>query len=57
MLDICFAFIAAKFRGRQIDDIRAEYNIEEEFTRLEEEKIKRENPWTEDESVDRLTLK
>ncbi|CAG9312822.1 unnamed protein product [Blepharisma stoltei] len=55
LMEICFAYIATKFRGKDPNQIRAEYGIEEEFTREEDEKIKRENPWTQDEAIDRVS--
>lgn len=54
VLDLCCAFIASKFKGKDIADLRAEYGIVEEFTPDEEDKLKQENPWAMEGDEERL---
>eukprot|EP00357_Protocruzia_adherens_P029157 CAMPEP_0115008186 /NCGR_PEP_ID=MMETSP0216-20121206/21733_1 /TAXON_ID=223996 /ORGANISM="Protocruzia adherens, Strain Boccale" /LENGTH=167 /DNA_ID=CAMNT_0002375487 /DNA_START=36 /DNA_END=539 /DNA_ORIENTATION=+ len=45
LVDICLAKIACMFKGKSIEDLRKEYQIEQEFTPELEEEIKKEYPW------------
>ncbi|CAG9318042.1 unnamed protein product [Blepharisma stoltei] len=45
LLDICFATIASMFKGKNIEELKSEYGITEEFTPEMEEQLKRENEW------------
>ena len=45
LLELLFAYIASRFKGKDIDKIRAKYGITKEFTEEEEQKLLRENPW------------
>ncbi|CAG9332644.1 unnamed protein product [Blepharisma stoltei] len=51
LLDICIATLAASFKGKEIDDINREFNIIEDFTFEEEEKLKNDFPWVMDMDV------
>mmetsp|Transcript_30518 Transcript_30518/g.34688 ORF Transcript_30518/g.34688 Transcript_30518/m.34688 type:complete len:181 (+) Transcript_30518:160-702(+) len=54
LIDICCARVAAMFKGKSIDELRAEYNIEEEFTPEVEEQLKKEYPWALEDNEDRI---
>jgi S-phase kinase-associated protein 1 len=45
LLDVTCATIAAKFRGKTVEELSKQYNITEPFTPEEEERLKAENPW------------
>ena len=45
LLDICLVKLACKFKDKTAQDIRRDYNIEEELTPEVEEKLKAEFPW------------
>lgn len=45
LLDICFATVASEFKGKNIEELKEEYGITEEFTPEVEEELKRENAW------------
>lgn len=48
LLDLTCACVASMIKGKSPDQIRALFNIENDFTPEEEEKIKEENRWCED---------
>ncbi|CAG9317923.1 unnamed protein product [Blepharisma stoltei] len=43
--DLCCAKMACKFKGRSIDELRAEYHIENEFPSEMEENLEFQHPW------------
>ena len=45
LMELLFAFIACKFKGKDINMIRTKFKISDEFTEEEERKLIRENPW------------
>jgi hypothetical protein len=45
ILELCLAKIAIKFKGKDVNELRQEYSIEEEFTDEVEEGLKKEFPW------------
>jgi len=48
LLDLTCACVASMIKGKNPDQIRALFNIENDFTPEEEEKIKEENRWCEE---------
>jgi len=48
LLDLTCACVASMIKGKSPDQIRALFNIENDFTPEEEEKIKEENRWCEE---------
>ena len=54
VLDLCCGKIASMFKGKTIDELRAKYNIQEEFTPEEEERLKKEYPWALEGDEERL---
>lgn len=54
LLDLCMASVACHFKGRRVDELRAEFGITEEFTEAEERKIMNENPWVTEDRESRL---
>lgn len=51
LLDLGLAKIAAKFKGKTVEELRQEYNIQEEFTPEVEEQLKAEYPWALEEEA------
>jgi S-phase kinase-associated protein 1 len=51
LLDLGLARIAAKFKGKTIEELKTEYNIQEEFTNEVEEQLKAEYPWALEEET------
>lgn len=49
LLDVLCKTIADQIRGRTTEEIRKRFNIENDFTPEEEEEIRAENQWCEDE--------
>jgi hypothetical protein len=45
ILELCLAKIALFFKGKEMQDLQAEYNIEEELTDEKEDQLKLEFPW------------
>lgn len=45
LLDLCCGAVAARFKGKDVATLRAEYNVVEDFTAEEEERIKEMFPW------------
>lgn len=52
ILDLCLGYIATQFKGKDVEEIRREYRIEQEFTLEVEEQLKEEYPWALEESED-----
>lgn len=48
LLDLCCAKVASMIRGKTVEQIRAEFNIVNDFTPEEEARIREENKWCED---------
>ena len=48
LLDLCCACVASMIKGKTPEQIRALFNIENDFTPEEEEKIREENRWCEE---------
>ena len=48
LLDLCCAKVASMIRGKSVEQIRAEFNIVNDFTPEEEARIREENKWCED---------
>lgn len=51
LLDLGLAKIAAKFKGKTVEELRQEYSIQEEFTPEVEEQLKAEYPWALEEEA------
>lgn len=45
LLDICLVSIACSFKDKNMEEIRKEYGITEQFTPEIEEKLKTDHPW------------
>lgn len=45
LLELCLAKIAVRFKNKDIEELRTEYGISEEFTEEVEENLKKEYPW------------
>jgi len=56
VFDLCACYTASLFKGKSIEELRAKYGIQEEFTEAEEARIKQENPWTMEDINERLNL-
>jgi len=48
LLDICCKTVANMLKGKSVEAVRREFNIENDFTPEEEEQIRLENEWFED---------
>lgn len=46
LMELLFAYIASKFKGRDIESLKKKLKITEDFTEAEDIKMQRENPWT-----------
>lgn len=55
LLDLCCAQVASTFKGKSIEELKANYEIKEDFTPEEEEKLKLEHPWAMEGDEARLT--
>jgi S-phase kinase-associated protein 1 len=45
LMELLFAYIASKYKGKDFNKIKQKHGIKEDFTEEEEEKILIENPW------------
>jgi S-phase kinase-associated protein 1 len=48
LLDVCCKQVANMIQGKNLEDIRARFNIQNDFTKPEEEQIRKENEWCEE---------
>ena len=48
LLDLTCATVASMIKGKTPEEIRAHFNIQNDFTPEEEEEVRRENAWCED---------
>jgi len=48
MLDLTCKTVAKMITGKTPEEIRATFNIKNDFTPAEEEQVRRENAWAED---------
>lgn len=48
LLDLCCAAVACKIKGKTTEQIRHEFDITNDFTPEEEEKVRAENAWAEE---------
>ncbi|EZG45864.1 putative Skp1 family protein [Gregarina niphandrodes] len=49
LADLCCARVASEIRGRSVEEIRALFQIENDFTPEEEKQIREENRWCDPE--------
>ena len=54
ILDLCCGYIASKFKGKDVAELRNEYGIAEEFSPDEEDRLKQENSWAMEGDEERL---
>lgn len=47
MLDLTCKTVANMIRGKKVEEIRRTFNIKNDFTPEEEEQVKKENDWCE----------
>lgn len=50
LLDLCCATIASLVKGKSVEEMREFFGVENDFTPEEEEKIREENKWIEDDN-------
>lgn len=48
LLDLTCKSVADQIKGKTPEEIRADFNIQDDFTPEEEEEVRRENAWCED---------
>merc|ERR1712038_278107 len=48
LLDVCCKQVANMIKGKSAEEIRARFNIQNDFTKAEEEQIRKENEWCEE---------
>ena len=48
LLDVCCKQVANMIKGKSAEEIRARFNIQNDFTKAEEEQVRKENEWCEE---------
>merc|ERR1712020_538361 len=48
LLDLCCKQVTNMIKGKSAEEIRARFNIQNDFTKAEEEQIRKENEWCEE---------
>merc|ERR1712038_1959203 len=48
LLEVCCKQVANMIKGKSAEEIRARFNIQNDFTKAEEEQIRKENEWCEE---------
>jgi S-phase kinase-associated protein 1 len=48
LLNVCCKQVANMIKGKSAEEIRARFNIQNDFTKAEEEQIRKENEWCEE---------
>ncbi len=55
MLELCFARVASEFKGKDFNDVKRKFGLDDcHFTPEEEEKIKKEHPWIITETEEKI---
>lgn len=57
LIDLCCAKLASHIKNQSTEEIRKKFGIQNDFTKEEEEKLRRENPWLFAQDIDEEELK